>query len=339
MGREHFRYARDVSALDFYALTDHSREPRRPHEGAHEHTRGLGSHVWDEYTAAVEAHDEPGRFVTLHAYEASFGSPWGHHNVYFRGQPGPLRYPERVSLPDLWEALAVGEALTIPHHTGKFPQPVEWQPHDAERRRNIEIYSAHGLSEAFDPRHPLAFEQSDFTSPATSVEGPQFAQDAWARGLALSTIAASDDHRAQPGKPHWGLAAVYAEELTREAVFDALHARRTYGTTGARMLLDFSVGGIPMGHRGGVTGAPRLDLEVHAADRIAWAEILRFDEETGAFRVIFRIEPDAMDLTWSDVDDGLRTDGLYYARIRQAREVAGRVVMAWSSPVWVTRTE
>jgi hypothetical protein len=27
-------------------------------------------------------------------------------------------------------------------------------------------------------------------------------------GLVLSTLAASDDHRAQPGKPHWGLAAV-----------------------------------------------------------------------------------------------------------------------------------
>ena len=67
------------------------------------------------------------------------------------------------------------------------------------------------------------------------------------QGLRLSTIAASDDHRSQPGKPHWGLAAVRAPALTREAIFDALHARRTYGTTGQRILLDFRVNDAPMG--------------------------------------------------------------------------------------------
>ena len=56
---------------------------------------GLGPHVWEEYTAATDAHHAPGEFVTLHAYEASFPAPWGHHNVYFRGAPGPLLSPSR----------------------------------------------------------------------------------------------------------------------------------------------------------------------------------------------------------------------------------------------------
>ena len=198
VGGASFEYARHVSALDFYALTDHSLPG-----GAY--TRGLGPHVWEEYNALTERHYEPGKFVTLHAYRASFGTPYGHHNVYLRGKPGPLVTPGGdVGLPELWKALTAGQALTVPHHTGKFPEGVRWDIHDAELRRNFEMYSAHGLSEAFDPQHPLAFEQSDFTGPSRSLNGPHFAQDAWAQGLLLSSIAASDDHRAQPGRPTGG---------------------------------------------------------------------------------------------------------------------------------------
>ena len=198
VGDRAFEYAQRVSGLDFYAVTDHSRSS----EGGY--TRGLGPDVWKEYTEAVDAHNQRGKFVTLHAYEASFPTPYGHHNVYFRAAPGPLLSPERVTLPELWKSMTAGEALTIPHHTGKFPQPVRVDDHDPELRRNFEIYSAHGLSEYYDPSHPLAFEQSDFTWASTSAEEGLFAQDAWKRGLVLSTIAASDDHRAHPGQTHWG---------------------------------------------------------------------------------------------------------------------------------------
>ena len=36
---------------------------------------------------------------------------------------------------------------------------------------------------------------------------------------------------------------MYADELTREALFRALRARRAYATTGARIILHFSVNG------------------------------------------------------------------------------------------------
>src|SRR5690606_35344780 len=44
-----------------------------------------------------------------------------------------------------------------------------------------------------------------------------------------------------------GLTCVLAEDLTREAIFAALRQRRCYGTTGARMHLDFTVDDRPMG--------------------------------------------------------------------------------------------
>ena len=348
-----FDYARRISGLDFHAMTDHSSGPAR--DGF---TGGLGPHVWDEYTAATDAHNAPGEFVALHAYEASFPAPWGHHNVYFRGAPGPLLAPAQVTLPELWAALTAGEALTIPHHTNKFPQPLNWNVDNPALRRSFEIYSAHGLSEAYDPIHPLAFEQSDFTNRSQSARTGLSAQDAWMQGLRLGTVAASDDHRSQPGKPHWGLAAVRAPVLTRAAVFDALHARRSYGTTGQRILLDFRVNDAPMGSEitldaplpepcagtspecgeraaAAAALAPRFDVVAHGTDVIESVQILRHSAPDGGFRVIHDLRPDALDFTWSGRDGGFRDDAVYYLRLRQRGLVRGRVVMAWSSPVWV----
>ena len=160
----------------------------------------------------------------------------------------------------------------------------------------------------------------------------------WAQGLVLSTIAASDDHRSHPGQPHWGVAAVRAPELTRDAVFDALYARRTYGTTGARILLDFTVNGAPMGSETTADGPPRLRVDAHGTDVIESVQVLRFSKAEGGFSVLFDLQPNALDFSWTGVDGGFLGDALYYVRLRQRGHVRGRAVMAWSSPIWVTRT-
>ena len=237
----------------------------------------------------------------------------------------------------MWAALTAGEALTIPHHTGKFPRPVFWFPHNDEIDRNIEIYSGHGLSESYDPRGPLSFERSMFTEASQSFRGPQFVQDAWMQGLMLSTVAASDDHRAHPGQPHFGRTAVAASGLTREEVFDGLYHRRTYGTTGVKILLDFTINGEPMGTRLTASGPPRLELEVHGTDTIEFIEILRFAKSDGMFVVINTLYPDDADFTWSGTDPAFKEDSIYYVRLRQVRLVRTRVAMAWSSPIWVKR--
>ncbi|MGH9327481.1 MAG: hypothetical protein ACRD2B_12465 [Terriglobia bacterium] len=331
VGDDNFRYARYVSALDFYAMTDHSSQ------SVGELTHGLGPHVWDEYNAQTDKYYELGEFVTIHAYEASFGAPYGHHNVFFRNKPGPLLAPGNVTLGELWKALTAGEALTIPHHTGKMPHPIYWYPHDPEIDRNIEIYSAHGLSEAYNPRGPLAFERIQWTDRAESVHGPQYVQDAWIEGLKLSTIASTDDHRAHPAQPNYGRAAVAATGLTREEIFDGLYHRRTYGTTGVKILLDFSINGEPMGGTIKVASSPRLSIEAHGTDDIEFVEVLRYSKSDGAFVVIHTLYPEGADFTWSQADADFKEDSIYYVRLRQVRLVRTRIAMAWSSPIWVKR--
>jgi hypothetical protein len=333
VGHNNFEYARYTSGLDFYAMTDHS----APAIGTYSH--GLGPsvpHVWAEYTSLTEKHHDSGKFVTLHAYECSFGSPYGHHNIYFRGKPGPLMSGD-VSLSELWKALTVGQALTIPHHTGKMPFPVFWTPNNSELRRNIEIYSAHGLSEAYNPSHPLSFENSTFTDPSRSAHGHQHAQDAWVEGLRLSTIASSDDHRAHPGQPQYGLAAVAATDLTRDGIFDSLYRRCTYGTTGAKILLDFTIDGQPMGQEVTVSGTPSLTIEAHGTDDIEVVEVLRHSQSDGAFKVILVVNPGTPDFQWTQRDQAFQEDSIYYVRLRQVGLIRNQIAMAWSSPIWVRR--
>ena len=65
-------------------------------------------------------------------------------------------------------------------------------------------------------------------------------------------------------------------------------------------------------------------------------QVLRFSNAEGGFSVLFDLDPDALDFSWSGVDGAFRDDAIYYVRLRQRGQVRGRVVMAWSSPVWVT---
>jgi len=329
VGHDPYHYARNVSGLDFYALTDHSIAP--PDETQ---SSGLSERTWDAYNALAEAHHDPPHFVTLHAYECSFGSPYGHHNVYFRDQPGTLGYPSKITLPELWKQLDAGDALTIPHHSGKFPAGIDFSIHDARFRRNFEIYSGHGLSEAYDPEHPLSFEHSTFTSPSRSLKPGTYAQDVWMQGLELSTIAASDDHRAHPGQPHLGLAAVRAPALTRNDVFNALYDRHTYGTTGAKIILRFELNNAPMGSLVAGSGIPELKILALGTDGIRKVDLLKFQSPAKQFDVIKTWQPDTLDFEASYRDEAFQPGAVYYVRLEQRHRIRGRAVMAWSSPIF-----
>jgi hypothetical protein len=119
-----------------------------------------------------------------------------------------------------------------------------------------------------------------------------------------------------------GLCAVWAESLTRESIFDALRAKRCYGTTGARIVLRFSIGDAAMGGaltaREGLVGA----LEVSACGEIDRVEIVRNLESWLEFR-----GPDDQMQRSFDVP---AEPAMYYLRIFQMDRQR-----AWSSPIWV----
>jgi Protein of unknown function (DUF3604) len=122
-----------------------------------------------------------------------------------------------------------------------------------------------------------------------------FVDDAFRRGATFGFSAGSDDHTARPGMSHaprghfaigGGLTAVLARERSREALWEAIKARRTYATTGARMLLDVTlrVAGrtYQMGEacrlRAGDDGRVDIEAEVHGTAPLWRVEVLRWPE-------------------------------------------------------------
>ena len=143
--------------------------------------------------------------------------------------------------------------------------------------------------------------------------------------------------RGRPGQPQYGLAAVRSRSLTREGIFDGLHNRQTYGTTGARIILDFAINNVSMGNRVTVKNE-KVSVHVRAVgtDVIDGLEILRHTEGQPGFRVIHQVSP-AEEVVASDFEDQPPAgSAIYYVRLWQRGLVRERLAMAWSSPIWIT---
>lgn len=339
-GEDPYTYAREVSVLDFVAVTPDF--------------RGLSSGVWQAHKDRADEWYEAGEFTTIIGYEAGLAK--GHHNVYFEGGEGPLVEPRDLaehSIDEILEGIEEREGIAVPHHLG-----IDWctqSGYSADRDPWIplvEIYSQHGQSECYAPEHALSYEFNRTRGAedkyAGSVDAPVYARDAWSQGRKYGVIASSDDHMAQPGKPVKGLAAVFAEENTWPGIFSALKARRTYGTTGERILLDFEINGAAMGGELSVDRDDELhfDIEVHGTGPIAVVEVMEYRFDEGVWRAIlserlpvrelFGLAGMGDDLDYeAQFETIFAGDAVYYLRVAQKLQIADWPVFAWSSPIWV----
>ncbi len=346
-GDDHFAYAKYGSLLDVYCTADHNNALSMTRQG------------WQENLEYNEKWNEPGTFVTMVGFEMGFGRGIGHRNVYHRNAEGAYWEAGEIKLQEIWEQATRGETITVPHHTGGTfglpgygnDGPHDWSIHDPRFQTTFEIYSSHGHSEEYAPNHPLSMDLTDFT-----LQGPQnpgsYAQDAWLAGLKMGVIGSSDNHMSQPGKEGFGVIAVWSSSFDRETVFDAIRERRTYGTTGSRIYLEFYVNGHPMGSEIDLARGEAADVHVvvEGTGPLRWIEILRadLDRPDERFTIVHRewfagMAPEARNagpqygftLDWSDSEPP--ANGMYYVRTRQRDYVHGRVAEAWSSPVWMAR--
>lgn len=330
---EALAYARDVSLLDFSSVND-----------GDDAEQFYSDEEWEQTRRAVRELYAPGEFVTLLGSEYHERKVAGDKNIVYRDADAPLlRWSD---LGDdqpaaLWRALrAEGrKALTIPHHTTSGSgalRPFDFQ--DDEHQRLVEIYSVWGNSEC------EGCDRANFWTHLLNWDNS--VRSALNRGRRLGIVASSDSHDGRPGSSDWlrlmrgyfnGYTGVWAEELTREAIFDALYARRCYGTTGSRIVLRFAVSGEPMGGQIERGGPREVRVEAFGTDAIAGIDVIRNGVEAHTHTPADGAE--AAEFTWEDAEpfDALaRTDEkgepfvYYYVRVRQEDGE-----MAWSSPVWV----
>ncbi len=321
------QYAKECSLLDFVAITN----------GWCPHPQNPG---WEEtQQAAIDAY-QPGRYVAFKGWECGMGPQGDRCLIYREADVEPNFEIPRAGgdCPTNAHALlkfcreSPYHIITINHSFMKY---LDWSVFDPELDRVIEVYSCWGSYEA----------RND--NPLNSKRRPrnQSAMYALSLGYTPGFVAAGDSHVGYPGRslmfadPNWcqnwkaGLAAVFAPELTREAVWDALYHRRCYGTTGERIVLLFSLNDQPMGS---ILEYPadddrlvrrELQVTVCGTDLIRRVDVLK----NNGLMHRYQPESDRAEFTVVDqLDEPPTTRDWYYVRVFQADKNA-----AWSSPIYI----
>ena len=317
-GHDLYANLRDIEKLDFCAATDHGYNFDPPQ--------------WALNGEQTRNNHDAGRFITFLGEEwtssktppAVKGKPrrYGHRNLIFL-DPYHREFHDSfdgdISPAELWKKLAGTEFICIPHqladwrYKGGGNPPTDWDFVDEKLQPVAEIFQARQSYEYLGcPR------QAPHGMPVRGY----YLQDAWAAGIVIGVIA-SPDHGGGSGKM-----GVWAAELTRQAIFDAVRARHTYGTSGAKMALRFSAGDAMMGDKvARPGGAIRFDVEALAMHEVREAVIFRNN------RIVHRAAPGRKQfkLTWTDNAPPKAGTLWYYARIQAADDE-----LAWSSPIWFT---
>ncbi|MCL4535538.1 MAG: DUF3604 domain-containing protein, partial [Bacteroidetes bacterium] len=252
-----FRYARDVAGVDFAG------HQRNDHE--------MTNRDWALQQQAEREFHQPGRFIALPGFEWSGETErGGDHNVYFRRHDQPLRRSGHEMVEDksdlgadlthIWEvyqAYRNADVVITPHVGGRT---ADLGYHEPDLEPVIEVTSTHG-----------SFEW--------------FLEEALDRGYRVGFVGGSDGYTGRPGAEHpghqerryarGGLTAVYARSLTVEGILEALKARRCYGTTGARILVQTRADGHFMGEQYSTASGPEVSVLVAGTAPLESVELFR----------------------------------------------------------------
>ena len=313
---QYYHRARDKARLDFTALTDHDCYPDWTTQSE-----------WELLRTNCRLMNKDGELACLLAYEWTpneYKYDYGHKNVYYRGDEGEIfRSGDKGGMTptDLYNSIRSYKALCIPHHPAAdwvmVSAATDWNFHDPEVQRAVEIYSRHAPFETFEAR-------SKFTKNIKKMERCSV-QDALARGYRMGFTAGSDSHQTEHGV-EGGIVAAFVPALKREYVWDAIYDRLTYGTTGARILVSLKINSAPMGSEVKAIGDAPVTIEgsVLGTDTVT-VELLRDNQVIQTWACA----GNACDFT---LEDTAGSDACYYLRVTQKDEH-----MAWSSPIWADR--
>ena len=248
--------------LDFCSVTGHAFWPDMPtnrDQYAHiidYHTKGFQklSAGWADVLQTLENYNQPGKFVTFPSYEWH-SREFGDHCVYYSDTTeAPLVTANTIK--ELRAKIEKRSGLVIPHHIGYASgyRGINWEHFDERLSPFVEIYSMHGCSESDNASYPMLHTMGPRDYRSTAQYGLQ-------KGYRFGLVASTDHHSAYPGSWGDGRMAVYADSLTREAIWDAFLKRRVYAVTGDKIQLQFAVNDAWMGD--GVTGGTEREISIN----------------------------------------------------------------------------
>ncbi|MEC8306560.1 MAG: DUF3604 domain-containing protein, partial [Chlamydiota bacterium] len=217
-----------------------------------------------------------------------------------------------------------------------------------ESTKNVEIYNAWGSSECLEkegnPRPITSHSKKGMQeAPAGSV------RRALDNNHRLGFVAGGYDDRppfnqaVSEGQKQYspGMTAIIANTHSQESLWKALRQRSCYATTGAKMLLHYTIGGLPMGSELSTDKRPGLlharYISITALGTAPWKEVLIIRNGTPWKRV----NPQVSDYADNILDESpfeeiaIQSEKggaftYYYIRFEQEDGELG-----WASPIWI----
>ena len=266
--------------LDFCAVTGHAHWPDMPHDrpGLQHivdfHRAGFARlrGCWNHVKAVTQRENRDGEFVTFLSFEVHSLADGDYTVLYRDGDGEILREPD---IPTMLNRIAQLNSqgppvLAFPHHIGyvRGRRGLNWDTFRSDVSPVVEMISMHGGSEASENARPYlhAMGPSDYESTV---------QYGLEHGRTFGLIGSTDHHSSHPGSYGHGMCAAWAKSRTREAIWDAIVARRTYALTGDRIALGFSVNGAPMGAEIPKTQRREIRLDVQGGYAIDCVDIVK----------------------------------------------------------------
>lgn len=250
---DYYRYATDIFDYDFWALT--------------EHAENTTAHQWWNLQKLADLFRHDDAHVPLYGFEWT-SKKTGHMNVIYgetpRGAPIFSAYAEQSETPDqLWGQLDRWPdfpAVTIPHHPASAMTPFDFSYYSDKYLRLVEIFQACRGSYEVD---------GGFRQYRDAANIGHFTVDGLMKGHKYGFVGSSDHGT---GAAYVG---AFAPNLSRDAIFQSLAARRTIAATTKNVVIDMRVGELFMGEAGRLRGPVEVALEGQGYAPVARLELVQ----------------------------------------------------------------
>lgn len=322
---ENYYWGRDKANLDFMAITDND----------FIYDDLLSTSAWAVLRAEAGIHNKPSDFVTLSGYERSFREP----------EAGPP--DEDAGLTSYREKTVSNHRIVLfPDDQGLLLRSVEPDADTLEKfvaeieKTNAFVYPHHADWRII-PNARLGGAEA-CSSWDVYMHLSDAIPQAWRAGYRLALIGSSDTHRVVPG--HGGsLMGVWATELSRKAIMEALWSRRCFATNGERMWFDVRINDAFMGEADVPSSSPvEVQCQVTAPRPVIALRLFRDGEQ------VDEAATNGKEVSYTFYDQGAPAgERFYYVEAELAprprtpmKERGGNLQVArgdfgWSSPIWV----
>lgn len=336
------RHFRDERAFNFFSLSPFEEET--PNE------------MWRFISQHVTEFNEDDRFITLQGLQWKSGEGIREF-VFTKDGKSIIRQAEAKTsdLAKIYKCYSPKDLLSIPSFTmGGMNLGWNFAGFNPDFERVVEIYNSWGSSECTEATGNLRpIGGSGKKCIHEYAKGSL--QAALNRGLRFGFVAGGLDDRGpyanfyetEQHQYSPGLTALIAQHHTRDSIIEALYNRRCYATTGARIVLNFSIAGCSMGAELSAKVKPGLAINRYISGTVAG---------TGMLKKVELIRNGAVIHTWNtikaseltfDFDDSedpskcvliseLTNQPFIYYYIRVLQEDKH---IAWSSPIWIDFAE